>query len=83
VCHSAYRRTESDRIWLRALRVFAAYLRGVRPDADPGNVSRGAIAQSSLHLDNREAFLMTRHPEQFDRGSNGQPYDPDEPLVVR
>lgn len=26
---------------------------------------------------------MTRHPEQFDRGSNGQPYDPDEPLVVR
>jgi hypothetical protein len=26
---------------------------------------------------------MTRHPEQFDRGSDGQPYDPDEPLVVR
>lgn len=26
---------------------------------------------------------MTRHPEQFERGSNGQPYDPDEPLVVR
>jgi hypothetical protein len=38
---AAYRRTESDRIWLRALRVFAAHLRGVRPDADPGNVSRG------------------------------------------
>lgn len=30
-----------------------------------------------------EAFLMTRHPEQFDRGSKGQPYDPDEPLLVR
>ncbi len=26
---------------------------------------------------------MTRHPEQFERGSDGQPYDPDEPLVVR
>ena len=26
---------------------------------------------------------MTRHPEQFDRGSNGQPYDPAEPPVVR
>ena len=26
---------------------------------------------------------MTRHPEQFDRGSDGQPYDPEEPLVVR
>lgn len=26
---------------------------------------------------------MTRHPEQFERGSGGQPYDPDEPLVVR
>jgi len=26
---------------------------------------------------------MTRHPEQFDRGSDGQPYDPDKPLVVR
>lgn len=25
---------------------------------------------------------MTRHPEQFDRGSEGVPYDPDEPLVV-
>jgi hypothetical protein len=26
---------------------------------------------------------MARHPEQFDRGSEGQPYDPDEPLLVR
>ena len=26
---------------------------------------------------------MTRRPEQFDRGSNRQPYDPDEPLLVR
>jgi len=26
---------------------------------------------------------MTRHPEQFDRGSDGQPYDHDEPLLVR
>lgn len=26
---------------------------------------------------------MTWHPEQFNRGSDGQPYDPDEPLVVR
>jgi hypothetical protein len=26
---------------------------------------------------------MTWHPEQFDRGSDRQPYDPDEPLVVR
>ncbi len=26
---------------------------------------------------------MAGHPEQFDRGSNGQPYDPDEPLVMR
>ena len=26
---------------------------------------------------------MTRHPEQFDRGSGGVPYDPDEPFVVR
>lgn len=27
--------------------------------------------------------LMTRHPEQFQRGTDGQPYDPDEPLVLR
>jgi hypothetical protein len=26
---------------------------------------------------------MTRHPEQFQRGTDGQPYDPDEPLVLR
>jgi hypothetical protein len=26
---------------------------------------------------------MTRHPEQFDRGSEGEPYDPDEPLLMR
>lgn len=26
---------------------------------------------------------MTRHPEQLERGSDGRPYDPDEPLVVR
>lgn len=26
---------------------------------------------------------MTRHPEQFERGTGGEPYDPDEPLIVR
>ncbi|WP_182481090.1 hypothetical protein [Nocardioides immobilis] len=26
---------------------------------------------------------MTRHPERFDRGSEVQPYGPDEPLVIR